>query len=73
MYRAHKSVSNPSVVSTMRLSAPKFIVFIISLVFALIGILPLLGVALPSVGISAVWALAIGYVILAAGVLFKGM
>jgi len=57
----------------MRLSAPKFIVFIISLVFALIGILPLLGVALPSVGISAVWALAIGYVILAAGVLFKGM
>jgi predicted membrane channel-forming protein YqfA (hemolysin III family) len=56
----------------MRLSAPKFVVFIISLVFALIGILPLIGVAIPSVGISAVWALAIGYVVLAVGVLFKG-
>ncbi len=57
----------------MRLSAPKFIVFIISLVFALIGILPLLGIAIPSVGISTVWALAIGYAVLAAGVLFKGI
>lgn len=60
-------------VSEMTLSAPKFIVFVISLAFALIGLLPLLGVAIPAVGISAVWALAIGYVILAAGVLFKGV
>ena len=57
----------------MRLSAPTFLVFIISLVFALIGLLPMLGVSIPAVGISGVWALAIGYVILAAGTLFKGL
>ena len=57
----------------MRLSAPKFIVFVVSLAFALIGILPLLGVAIPSFGVSAVWALAIGYMILAAGVVLKGL
>ncbi|WP_267138788.1 hypothetical protein [Anianabacter salinae] len=57
----------------MRLSPPRFVVFIISIVFALIGLLPLLGVAIPDVGISVVWALAIAYVILAAGVLLKGL
>jgi len=57
----------------MRLSAPTFVVFVISLVLALIGVLPLLGVAIPSVGISAIWALAIGYILLAAGVLLKGL
>ena len=57
----------------MRLSAPTFVVFVISLVLALIGILPLLGVAIPSFGISAIWALAVGYILLAAGVLLKGL
>lgn len=57
----------------MRLSAPKFHIFLISLLFALIGLLPLIGVAIPSIGISPVWGLAIGYVLLALGVLFKSL
>ncbi len=57
----------------MRLSPPTMIVFIISVVLALIGILPLFGVAVPSIGISATWSLAIGYAVLAAGCLFKGI
>ncbi len=57
----------------MRLSPPTVIVFIISVVLALIGILPLFGVAVPSIGISATWSLAIGYMVLAAGCLFKGI
>lgn len=57
----------------MTLSAPTKIVFLISLVLAIIGILPLLGVAIPSIGISAVWALVLAYAVLAAGVLLKNV
>lgn len=57
----------------MNLSAPTTIVFIISVALALIGLLPLLGIALPSIGISPIWALAVGYILLAAGCLFKGI
>ena len=57
----------------MKLSAPTKLVFLISLVLAIIGILPLLGVAIPSVGISIAWALALAYIVLAVGVLFKGL
>jgi hypothetical protein len=55
----------------MNLSAPTQIVFIISLVLAVIGILPLLGVALPAVGFSTAWILVLAYIVLAAGVLLK--
>ncbi|MCB1356722.1 MAG: hypothetical protein KDK53_09585 [Maritimibacter sp.] len=54
----------------MKLSAPTQPVFIISLVLAVIGVLPLLGVAIP-IGISAVWALALAYVVLFLGVILK--
>ena len=57
----------------MNLSAPTRIVFLISLFLAVIGLLPLLGIALPSVGISIAWPLAVAYIVLAAGVLFKGL
>ena len=57
----------------MKLSAPTTLVFIISVVLAALGILPMLGIALPSVGISTAWLLAIGYIVLAAGCLFKGI
>lgn len=56
----------------MNLSAPTQIVFVISLVLAVIGILPLLGVALPVDGTLMDLALPLGYVVLAIGVLFKG-
>ena len=57
----------------MKLSAPTKIVFLISLVLAVIGVLPLIGVAIPAIGISAAWALVMAYALLAAGVLLKGL
>ncbi|KZM49672.1 hypothetical protein OA90_14570 [Labrenzia sp. OB1] len=57
----------------MRLTAPSFIVFLISFVLFIIAVLPLAGIAIPSIGVSALWLLIAAYVILAAGVLFKGI
>ncbi|MEM9523730.1 MAG: hypothetical protein AAF982_07010 [Pseudomonadota bacterium] len=57
----------------MRLTAPTIIVFLISLVLAGIGILPLFGISVPSIGLSSIWTLALAYVLLAAGVLFRGL
>ena len=57
----------------MKLSAPTKIVFLISLVLAVIGLLPLLGIAIPAIGASAAWALVVAYGLLAAGVLLKGL
>ncbi|WP_417675984.1 hypothetical protein [Roseibium sp.] len=55
----------------MRLSPPTTLVFIISLALAVFAILPLLGVAVPHVGISSFMILIIAYAVLAAGVLFR--
>lgn len=53
----------------MNLSAPTQVVFLISLVLAVIGLLPLIGItAIP----YASWGLLAGYVVLAIGCLFKG-
>ncbi len=57
----------------MNLSAPTKLVFIISLVLAVIGLLPLIGITIPTIGMSAAWALAIAYIVLALGVVLKGM
>ena len=52
----------------MNLSAPTQLIFLISLVLAVIGLLPLVGVtALP----YAAWALPAGYILLAASVVFR--
>lgn len=57
----------------MKLTAPTKIVFLISLVLAVIGILPLAGISIPTIGMSAAWALALAYIVLAAGVLLKNI
>jgi len=57
----------------MKLTAPTQPVFLISLVLAVIGILPLLGVVLPVVGGFATFALVAGYVLLALAVFLKGL
>ena len=57
---------------TMKLSAPTQMIFIISLVVAVIGLLMALGV-LAMIPIASVWVMAVAYVILAAGCLMKGM
>ena len=56
----------------MKLSAPKQIVFLISLVIAIIGVLMALGV-LPMIPLASVWVVVIAYIILAAGCLLKGV
>lgn len=57
----------------MDLSAPTKLVFLISLVLAVLGTLPLIAITLPIVGLSAPWGLLAAYVVLALGVLLKGL
>lgn len=56
----------------MNLSAPTTLVFIISIVIAVLGILAGLGI-LAVIPVPAFWLVTIGYVVLAAGCLFKGI
>ncbi len=56
----------------MNLSAPTMMVFVISLVIAVLGALAGFGI-LSIIPIPAVSLLAIGYIVLAAGCLLKGM
>lgn len=51
----------------MRFSAPKSITFFVSLILAIIGVLPNFDVSIP----YSEWALVAAYVVLAAGVIFK--
>ncbi len=56
----------------MNLGAPKQIVFIISLVLAVLGLLGVLNVFTLG-AISGAWLLVLGYVLLALGVVLKGL
>jgi len=56
----------------MKLSAPTQIVFLISVVVAVVGLLMALGV-LGMIPIASVWVMALAYVILAAACLLKGV
>ncbi len=55
----------------MNLSAPTMIVFLISVVIAVLGALAALGVA-SFIPVPAVWIMAAAYVVLALGNLLKG-
>ena len=57
----------------MNLSAPTKIVFLISLVLAVLALITALGVSIPVVSGNALWVALIGYAVLAAGNLLKGM
>jgi len=57
----------------VKLSAPTQPVFLISLVLAVIGILPLIGVSLPVVGAYATLSLIAAYVLLALACFLKGL
>ena len=56
----------------VKLSAPTQMVFLISLVVAVIGVLAALGV-LAIIPLASVWIVTIAYAILAVGCLMKGM
>jgi len=55
----------------MNLSAPTQVVFLISLVIAVIGVLAGLAI-IPGLPIAAFWIIAVGYIVLAVGCLLKG-
>ncbi len=55
----------------MRLSAPTSIVFLITVVIALIAALAALGVV-PNLPLQSVWIMAVAYVVLALACLLKG-
>jgi len=57
----------------MRLTAPTFIVFIISVICAALALLPVLGVAVVALPISTFWLMTIAWGVMTAGVLFRGM
>jgi hypothetical protein len=57
----------------MELSAPKFVVFIIAVVLALISLLPVIGIPLGALGAYSYWLLLVAFVVLAAGNLIKGV
>jgi len=55
----------------LNLSAPTTVMFIVSLVIAVIGVLAALGIA-SFIPVASVWIVTIGYAVLAAACLFKG-
>lgn len=57
----------------MHLSAPSFITFLLALAFAFLAFLPLMGVNVPYIGLTQFWLVAIAYLLLAAGALFRGL
>jgi hypothetical protein len=56
----------------MKVSTPKVITFVISLVLVLVGILAAL-VSIPALSPYALWIVVLGYVVLAGGVVVDGM
>lgn len=58
----------------MKLSAPKTVVWVISLVIALLGLLSYLGVfTIPGLGGHAFWLMTVAWVILLLATLLKGL
>jgi len=55
----------------MKLSAPTTVLFVISVVIALLALLAALGIV-AEVPIKSIWLMAIAYAVLAIGCLFKG-
>ena len=57
----------------MKLNAPTQIVFLISLVLAVIALIGALGIAIPVIGGYTIWIALAAYVVLAAGNVMKGL
>jgi len=57
----------------MRLSTPTFMTVLVSLILAVISALAHFGVSLPVIGTHAWTALFVGYIVLLAGVLVRGL
>jgi len=59
--------------SLMRLTAPSFIVFLISIICAVLALLPVFGIAVVALPISTFWMMTIAWGLMTAGVMFRGM
>ena len=57
----------------MRLTAPSFIVFLISVICAVLALLPVFGIAIVALPISTFWLMTIAWGLIIAGVAFRGM
>ena len=57
----------------MRLTAPSFIVFLISLICGVLALLPELGIAVVAIPIAGFWLMTIAWGLMTAGVLMRGM
>jgi hypothetical protein len=56
----------------MKFSAPSVLVFVISLVIAVVAALTAMG-SVAFIPLESVWIMAVAYVVLAAGCIFKGV
>lgn len=70
--QSHCGPVNITLGEQMKLSAPTKWVFLVSLLLALLGFLPMIGVSIPAISAYAAWLLVGGYVLLALGTLLKG-
>lgn len=57
----------------MRLTAPSFIIFLISVTCAVLALLPVFGIAVVALPVSGFWMMTIAWGLMTAGVLFRGM
>jgi hypothetical protein len=57
----------------MRLTAPSFIVFLISVICAVLALLPVFGIAVVALPVSTFWMMTIAWALMTAGVMFRGM
>ena len=57
----------------MRLTAPSFIIFLISVICAVLALLPIFGIAVVALPVSGFWMMTIAWGLMTAGVLFRGM
>jgi hypothetical protein len=57
----------------MRLTAPSFIIFLISVICGVLALLPVLGIAVVALPISSFWLMTIAWGLMTFGVLFRGV
>ena len=57
----------------MRLSTPTFMTLLVSLILAAIGVVVHFGMALPIIGTHSFTPLLLGYIVLLAGILVRGL
>lgn len=57
----------------MRLTRPSTVIFLISVVCAVLALLPVMGIAVVAMPIASFWMMAIAWALMTAGVMFRGM